>query len=114
MSSTDIDGTINFCTKQLIESNINEEQIAIVNNLSTLLSVKSGNHYINDFTVIKANCDKSVICLLIMYICANLFSYNFYIEIFCLSYYYLHFICLVYHYVYESHKYKKNRQYFFS
>ena len=107
MSSTDIYRTINFSIKQLFRSNINEEQIAIVNKLSTLISVKNENHYINDFTVIKVNCDKSVICLLIMHICANLFSYNFYIEIFCLSYYYLHFICLVYHYVYESYKYKK-------
>ena len=35
--------------------NINDEQIAIVNNLSTLLSVKSGNHYINNFTLIEVN-----------------------------------------------------------
>ena len=44
MYSIDIYRTINFSSKQLSESNINDEQIAIVNNLSTLLSVKTGNH----------------------------------------------------------------------
>ena len=47
--------TINFIIKQLRGGNINDEQIAIMNNLSTLLSVKSGNHYINNFTLIEVN-----------------------------------------------------------
>ena len=47
--------TINFSIKQISGSNINGEQIAIVNNLSTLLSVRSGNNYINDFTLIEVN-----------------------------------------------------------
>ena len=51
----DIYRTINFSIKQLSGSNINDEQIAIVNNLSTLLSVRSGNNYINDFTLIEVN-----------------------------------------------------------
>ena len=37
-----IDSTINISIKQLSVSNINDSQIAIVNNLSTLLSVRSG------------------------------------------------------------------------
>ena len=55
MYSIDIYRTINFSIKQLSGSNINAEQIAIVNNLSTLLSVRSGNNYINDFTLIEVN-----------------------------------------------------------
>ena len=55
MYSIDIYRTINFSIKQLSGSNINDEQIAIVNNLSTLLSVRSGNNYINDFTLIEVN-----------------------------------------------------------
>ena len=55
MYSLDIYSTINFRIKQLSGSNINDEQIAIVNNLSTLLSVRSGNNYINDFTLIEVN-----------------------------------------------------------
>ena len=47
--------TVNFSIEQLSGSNINDEQIAIVNNLSTLLSVRSGNNYINDFTLIEVN-----------------------------------------------------------
>ena len=47
--SIDIYRTINFSIKQLSGSNINDEKIAIVNNLSTLLSVKIVNNYINDF-----------------------------------------------------------------
>ena len=35
MYSIDIYGTINFSIKQLSRSNINDEQIVIVNNLST-------------------------------------------------------------------------------
>ena len=53
MYSIDIYRTINFSIKQLSASN--DEQIAIVNNLSTLLCVRSGNNYINDFTLIKVN-----------------------------------------------------------
>ena len=53
--STDIYRTINFSIKQLSGSNINYEQIAIVNNLSTVSSVRSGNNYINDFTLIEVN-----------------------------------------------------------
>ena len=55
MYSIDIYRTINFSKKQLCGSNINDEQIAIVNNLSTLLSVRSGNNYINYFTLIEVN-----------------------------------------------------------
>ena len=55
MYSIDIYRTITFSIKQLIGSNINDEQIAIVNNLSTLLSVRCGNNYINDFTLIEVN-----------------------------------------------------------
>ena len=55
MYSIDIYRTVNFSIKQLSGSNINDEQIAIVNNLSTLLSVRSGNNYINDFTLIEVN-----------------------------------------------------------
>ena len=55
MYSIDIYRTINFSIKQLSRSNINDEQIANVNNLSLLLSVRSGNNYINDFTLIKVN-----------------------------------------------------------
>ena len=55
MYSIDIYRTINFSIMQLSGSNINDEQIAIVNNLSTLLSVRSGNNYINDFTLIEVN-----------------------------------------------------------
>ena len=49
-------------------------------------------------------CDKLVICLLIMYNCANLLSYPFYIESSFILLYILHLICLVYHNVYESNK----------
>ena len=55
MYSIDIYYTINSNIKLLSGSNINDEQIAIVNNLSTLLSVRSGNNYINDFTLNKVN-----------------------------------------------------------
>ena len=55
MYNIDIYCTINFSIKQLSGSNINDEQIAIVNNLSTLLSVRNGNNYVNDFTLIKVN-----------------------------------------------------------
>ena len=55
MYSIDIYRTINFKIKQLSGSNINNEQIAIVNNLSTVLSVRSGNNFINDFTLIEVN-----------------------------------------------------------
>ena len=51
--STDIYRTINFNIKQLSGSNINYEQRAIVNNFNTLLSVRSGNNYINNFTLIE-------------------------------------------------------------
>ena len=47
--------TINFSIKQLSGTNITDEQIVIVNNLNTLLSVRSGNHYINNFTLIEVN-----------------------------------------------------------
>ena len=55
MYSIDIYRTINFSIKQLSISNINDEQIAIVINLSTLLSVRSVNHYINELTLIEVN-----------------------------------------------------------
>ena len=109
MYSIDIYRTINFSIKQLSGSNINDEQIAIVNNLSTLLSVRSGNNYINDFTLIEVNdlisffihnvenVISQLYVLLIMYNCANLLSYSFYIESSFLLLFILHFICLVYH-----------------
>ena len=46
MYSIDIYCTINFSIKQLSGSNINDGQIAIMNNLSTSLSVMSGSYYI--------------------------------------------------------------------
>ena len=55
MYSIDIYRTINFGIKHLSGSNINDEQTAIVNNLSTVLSVRSGNNYISDFTFIEVN-----------------------------------------------------------
>ena len=48
MYSIDIDCAINFSIKQLNVSNINDEQIAIMNNLNILISVRNGNHYINE------------------------------------------------------------------
>ena len=55
MYSIDIHRTISFSIKQLSGSNINDEQIAIVNNLSTLLSVRSVNNCIHDFILIDVN-----------------------------------------------------------
>ena len=55
MYSIDIYRTINFSIKQLSGCNINDEQLAIVNNLSTLLSLRTGNIYISDFTLIEVN-----------------------------------------------------------
>ena len=46
---------INSSIKLLHASNISDKQIAIVNNLSTLLSVKSGNHEINGFNFNEVN-----------------------------------------------------------
>ena len=40
---------MNSRIKRLSSSNISDEQVAIVNNLSTLLSFKSGSHDINVF-----------------------------------------------------------------
>ena len=40
---------INSSIKLLSSSNLSDEQVAIVNNLSTLLSVKSGSHDIHGF-----------------------------------------------------------------
>ena len=58
MYSIDIYRIINFSIKQLSASNISDEQIAIVNNLSTLLSVyyllRVGT-IINDITLIEVN-----------------------------------------------------------
>ena len=53
MYSIDNYRTINVSIKQLSGSNINDEQIAIVNNISTLLSDRSRNNYINNFTLIE-------------------------------------------------------------
>ena len=57
MYSIDIYRIINFSIKQLSGSNINGGQIAMVNNciICTVLSVRSVNNYINDFTVIEVN-----------------------------------------------------------
>ena len=55
MCSIDIYRTINFSIKQLSGSNIYNGQIPIVNNLSTVLSVRIGNNYINDLTLIEVN-----------------------------------------------------------
>ena len=46
---------INSSIKLLSASNISDEQVAIVNNLSTLLSVKSGSHDIIGFKFIEVN-----------------------------------------------------------
>ena len=43
------------CIKLLSSSNISDEQVAIVNNLSILLSVKSGSHDINGFNFNEVN-----------------------------------------------------------
>ena len=55
MYSIDIYRTINFSIKQLSGTNINDEQIEIVNNLSIVLSVRKGNNCINVFTWIEIN-----------------------------------------------------------
>ena len=55
MYGKDIYRNINFSIKQINGSNIIDEQIAIVNNLSTVLSVRSENHCINNFNLIKVN-----------------------------------------------------------
>ena len=44
MYSADNYRNINFSIMQLSGSNINDEQIAIMKNISILLSVRSGNH----------------------------------------------------------------------
>ena len=46
---------INYSIKLLSASNISDEQVAIVNNLSTLLSVESGSHDIIGFNFIAVN-----------------------------------------------------------
>ena len=46
---------INSSIKLLSASNISDEQAAIVNNLSTLLSVMSGSHDIIGFNLIEVN-----------------------------------------------------------
>ena len=51
----DLHSNINSSIKLLSSSNISDEQVAIVNNLSTLLSVKSGSHDINGFNFIEVN-----------------------------------------------------------
>ena len=45
----DMHSNINSSIKLLSSSNLSDEQVAIVNNLSTLLSVKSGSHDIHGF-----------------------------------------------------------------
>ena len=55
MYSIDIYCTINISIKQLSGSNINDKQISIVNNLSTVLYIRSGKNYRNDFTFIEVN-----------------------------------------------------------
>ena len=49
--SIDIYRTTNFSIKLLSGSNINDKQIANVKYLRTLLSVRSGNHYIYYFLI---------------------------------------------------------------
>ena len=46
---------INSGIKLLSASNLSDEQVAIVNNLSTLLSVKSESHDINGFNFNEIN-----------------------------------------------------------
>ena len=46
---------INSSIKLLSSSNISDEQVAIVNNASTLLSVKSGSHDMNGFNFNEVN-----------------------------------------------------------
>ena len=46
---------INSSIKLLSASNLSDEQVAIVNNLSTLLSVKSESHDINGFNFNEIN-----------------------------------------------------------
>ena len=46
---------INSSIKLLSASNISDEQVAIVNNLNTLLSVKSESHDIIGFNFIEVN-----------------------------------------------------------
>ena len=54
----DMYSNINYSIKLLSASNINDEQVAIVNNLSTLLSVKSGSHDIIGFNFNEVECIK--------------------------------------------------------
>ena len=49
MYNINIYSNINSSIKLLSANNISDEQVAIVNNLSTLLSVKSGSDDINGF-----------------------------------------------------------------
>ena len=51
----DMQSNINSSIKLLSPSNISDEQVVIVNNLSTLLSVKSGSHDINGFNFNEVN-----------------------------------------------------------
>ena len=46
---------IDMHSNMLSSSNLSDEQVAIVNNLSTLLSVKSGSHNINGFNFNEVN-----------------------------------------------------------
>ena len=55
MYNIDMYSNINSNIKLICASNISEEQVTIVNNLSTLLSVKSGSHDINSFNFNKVN-----------------------------------------------------------
>ena len=51
----DMHSNINYSIKLLSSSNLSDEQVAIVNNLSTLLSVISGSHDIHGFNFNEVN-----------------------------------------------------------
>ena len=50
MFNIDMDSKISLNISQLSVSSMNDNQIAIVNNLKTLSSVKGESHFINGFT----------------------------------------------------------------
>ena len=55
MYNINIYSNINSSIKLLSASNISDEQVAIVNNLIVLLSVKNGSHDINGFNFNEIN-----------------------------------------------------------
>ena len=55
MFNIDMDSNINSSISQITVSSMDDSQIAIMNNLKTLTSVKGGSHFINGFTTNKVN-----------------------------------------------------------